>query len=569
MQLSSLERDEPARLATAGVEGERRATPARGPRVSACSGRLLLATSPHLGRRRGSAGSRPLGAKLNAWIFHWIPPNVHVPLPLSRDIFSPRVPPRFPRTSGRGGLRVPLYASGASTTLAYNFLFLWHVPLRARGVGSRRSVTRDRRYSSPDSFSRSCRGGSRRFRTSSSIGAFLPLSCLSLGLLDGGRRRLSPLRSLFRVERADERPLRDLLRDSSRRRPRLGGRHDRVAPVGEPRPGERPRGRRRGAPRAAFLRPLRKGGEAVRNAPVVRGDGVLLGAPVGLLVPGGQNKLWAPLTQRWGHRRRALPASAVALAVYAVAAFCRSRRGGPKREVSLRRRRRRRFFDVLRPRRLRGRESRPSPFGGLGGAGEPRGSRPAARVFHSVPPHYGSRSLFPRARATRTSPLPRQRRLRRRGALFVAVGAAGILVALGAHTPYYSFLFSLSVFSSGRSGCRRGGSCFSRRARSARGLGTLAPPATRPAAVSSGPASSRRPSALTAIEYRAAPIDFPAGRSSSAPVYRWRGGLALPGAVLELPIGFDYDAEHVFRSPAHWQRLVNGYTGSHPATTTR
>ncbi|HSD72970.1 MAG TPA: hypothetical protein VLE54_09265, partial [Thermoanaerobaculia bacterium] len=69
---------------------------------------------------------------------------------------------------------------------------------------------------------------------------------------------------------------------------------------------------------------------------------------------------------------------------------------------------------------------------------------------------------------------------------------------------------------------------------------------------------------LTAIEYRAAPIDFPAVEKEPAPVYRWLAGVTVPGAVLEWPIGFDWDAEHVFRSTAHWQRLINGYSGFAP-----
>jgi len=69
---------------------------------------------------------------------------------------------------------------------------------------------------------------------------------------------------------------------------------------------------------------------------------------------------------------------------------------------------------------------------------------------------------------------------------------------------------------------------------------------------------------LTAIEYRASPIDFPAVERSPAPVYRWLARVRLSGAVLELPIGFDYDAEHVFRSTAHWQPLINGYSGFSP-----
>jgi hypothetical protein len=69
---------------------------------------------------------------------------------------------------------------------------------------------------------------------------------------------------------------------------------------------------------------------------------------------------------------------------------------------------------------------------------------------------------------------------------------------------------------------------------------------------------------LTAIEYRAAPIDFPDVEERAAPVYRWLSGVSVPGAVLEWPIGFDWDAEHVFRSTVHWKKLINGYSGFAP-----
>jgi hypothetical protein len=70
---------------------------------------------------------------------------------------------------------------------------------------------------------------------------------------------------------------------------------------------------------------------------------------------------------------------------------------------------------------------------------------------------------------------------------------------------------------------------------------------------------------LTAIEYRASPIDFPAVERRPAPVYTWLAAVRVPGAVLELPIGFDYDAEHEFRSTAHWKPLINGYSGFSPS----
>jgi hypothetical protein len=168
---------------------------------------------------------------------------------------------------------------------------------------------------------------------------------------------------------------------------------------------------------------------------------------------------------------------------------------------------------------------------------------------------------------SRYSDLPdflRSRRLDRRGGLLLAVGVAGMVVALGAYTPYYSFLFKSFGF------------LFRAIRVPARGvvlfhvaLGVLA--AWGLSRLLERVASRRERAGfvaaalvLTAIEYRAAPIDFPAVDPNPAPVYRWLGRVTLPGAVLELPIGFDYDAEHVFRSPAHWQRLINGYSGFAP-----
>jgi hypothetical protein len=158
----------------------------------------------------------------------------------------------------------------------------------------------------------------------------------------------------------------------------------------------------------------------------------------------------------------------------------------------------------------------------------------------------------------------RARRLDRRAALFVVVGLTGLVVALGGYTPYYTFLFQSFgfVFRAIRAPARGmvllhlalavlaswGLSLLLRRVRSrTERAGFIA------AAL-----------VLTAIEYRAAPIDFPAVDRRPAPVYRWLSGVAVGGAVLEWPIGFDWDAEHVFRSTAHWKALINGYSGFAP-----
>ena len=158
----------------------------------------------------------------------------------------------------------------------------------------------------------------------------------------------------------------------------------------------------------------------------------------------------------------------------------------------------------------------------------------------------------------------RSRRLDRRAGLFVAVAVAGLLVAAGGNTPYYKFLFQSFgfVFRAIRVPARGmvlfhlalgvlaawGLALLLRRVRSRVERGAFVGAALL----------------LTAIEYRAAPIDFPAVEPRPAPVYVWLATVGSPGAILELPIGFDYDAEHVFRSTAHWRSLINGYSGFAP-----
>jgi hypothetical protein len=151
----------------------------------------------------------------------------------------------------------------------------------------------------------------------------------------------------------------------------------------------------------------------------------------------------------------------------------------------------------------------------------------------------------------------------RRVALFLAIAGVGVLMALGAHTPYYGFLFrSLSfIFRAIRAPARAivlfhlalavlsawGLSLLAGRARSLRRCGLLA------AAL-----------LLTGVEYRAFPIRVFPVEAEPAPVYRWLAGVPLSGGVMEWPLGDIFDFEYEFRSTAHWKPLVNGSSGFGP-----
>jgi hypothetical protein len=158
----------------------------------------------------------------------------------------------------------------------------------------------------------------------------------------------------------------------------------------------------------------------------------------------------------------------------------------------------------------------------------------------------------------------RARRLDRRAGLFVAIGFAGVLVAIGGYTPYYTFLFQSFGFLFRAIRVPARGMVLFHLALGVLAAWGLALLLRRVRSRVERGAFVGAALLLTAIEYRAAPIDFPAVERSPAPVYRWLARIRPSGAVLELPIGFDYDAEHVFRSPAHWQPLINGYSGFAP-----
>ena len=156
----------------------------------------------------------------------------------------------------------------------------------------------------------------------------------------------------------------------------------------------------------------------------------------------------------------------------------------------------------------------------------------------------------------------RRTRLPRNLVLFLVLGAVGVVVALGAHTPYYRFLFKSfgDVFRAIRVPARGivlfdlalavlaswGLSKLSRRYRSAASVAIVS------AAL-----------VLCCIEYRAFPLEILAYDASPAPVYRWLAGRDLPGAVVEWPLG-PRDFDYVLRQASHRQPIVNGTSGFFP-----
>lgn len=150
-----------------------------------------------------------------------------------------------------------------------------------------------------------------------------------------------------------------------------------------------------------------------------------------------------------------------------------------------------------------------------------------------------------------------------RAALWLVIGMAGVLIALGAHTPYYRFVFQSFGFP------------FRAIRAPARGivlfdlaLAILA--AWGLAVVAGGRSRSVRWSFCaaaifaTGLEYRAFPLEVRPVQPDPAPVYRWLAGIKLPGAVVEWPLALVSDVEAVFRSTVHWKPIVNGYSGFAP-----
>jgi hypothetical protein len=563
------------------VESERRsALAARARELLLAAGVFLLATVlltwPQAARLGTGLGDL-WDAKLNAWIFHW---DYHQTFRAPLDLFQANTfyPAKYALAFsenlwGAAVFGFPLFAAGASTTAVYNFLFLLGMFLSALGAWALA------RYVTGNAAASLLAGFVYAFvpwrlsqipHVQFQWGPFLPLLLLFLlRWLDGGRRRDVVLFGVFfawnaltnvhyalfsgfllavvlawEVLTIGWRPLAPRVRASLLAVAVAGVA---VLPFYVP------------YPKVARLYGMRRS----------LGEMKFYSArPSAFLVPGGQNKLWAPLTQRFGRPEGELFPGVlpVALAVYALVALKARRREevAPESGVSVRRRRAARVFDVLAVAAFAaGIASLLIPGLRVGplSLSDPRRLLVFLTLFLLI------RLLlaFPaRSRYSDLADFLRQRRLDRRGGLFLAVGLAGMIVALGAYTPYYTFLFKSFGFLFRAIRVPARGVVLLHVALGVLAAWGLALLLRRVRRRGERAAFIAAALVLTAIEYRAAPIDFHTVDPVPAPVYRWLGPVAIPGAVLELPIGFDYDAEHVFRSPAHWQRLVNGYSGFAP-----
>ncbi len=151
--------------------------------------------------------------------------------------------------------------------------------------------------------------------------------------------------------------------------------------------------------------------------------------------------------------------------------------------------------------------------------------------------------------------------------LLLALAATGILVALGAYTPYYRFLFQSfgTVFQSIRAPAR-GIVLFhiSLAVLCAWGLSLLV--GGRSTRVRAGWTAAAV--ALLLCEFRTFPLVLTPTPAAAPPVYEWLADFDFPGAVVEWPFGLFYDFDYVFRQSAHGKPILNGYSGFFPATYT-
>jgi hypothetical protein len=293
------------------------------------------------------------------------------------------------------------------------------------------------------------------------------------------------------------------------------------------------------------------------------------GRPIDFLTAGAQNKLYARLTQKWGHPEGDFFPGLVPLLLAGHALFrLRGLRTAPEEgnaaAISSRRRAAARALDLAL-----------LLTAAVAAVSLARGGLEIGPLKLNDPGRLlvvgtillltrGLLSFPRRSRFRDLSDFLRRRRLPREALLLVALLLLGIVVALGAHTPYYRFLVRSfgAVFGAIRVPARGivlfdlalavlaawGLALWSRRSRSR---------LRRAAAIAAAIVA-------TAVEYRAAPVATWEVPKEPAPVYRWLAGLAMEGAVLELPLAPRFDAEHVFRSASHWKNLVNGVSGYYP-----
>lgn len=534
----------------------------------------VLATWPHTAHLRD--GLTDLwDAKFTAWVMHWdFAQTFRDPLCLFHaNIFHP-APYALAFSENLYGAAVfgfPLYAAGASTLAAYNVLFLLGMALS--GVGAWTLA----RWITGDAVAALLAGLVYAFNpwrlaqiphVQFQWGVFMPLFLLFLlKFLRDRRRRDGILFAVFFAWNAL----------SNLHYALFGGMlavlvlvHGTLS---------LPEGWRRSRAGLVWL-----GAACVAVVPflwpyfrvaqlygVRRGAGEMQafsGRLLDFLTAGAQNKLYAPLTQHWGKPEGDFFPGIVPflLACYALVNFSRGPAPARAEREALSRGRRRALGALdativallalwLAATLVPGLAIGPVTLGDPGRIVVFATAAALARVALAFPRRSRFRDL---------ADFVRRQRLGERPFLFLAITVLGVVVALGANTPYYRFLFQSfgAVMRSIRVPARGivlfhlglgvlaawGLSLLVRRwrTRTARTLGVGAA------------------LLLTGVEYRAFPVPVYPVEEAPAPVYRWLAGVRPPGAVLELPFGTDFDVEYEFRSTAHWHPLINGYSGSGP-----
>ncbi|MFY9551641.1 MAG: hypothetical protein WAU32_10860 [Thermoanaerobaculia bacterium] len=288
------------------------------------------------------------------------------------------------------------------------------------------------------------------------------------------------------------------------------------------------------------------------------------------LSAGDKNRLYGPATGRWRAPEGDFFPGSIAVALAGIALARERRKGGPAPEsspdsVSRARRRAARAVDgaiaVLAALWLLSHWKDGLELGPL------RLRDPGRiQVFLTLAVLGRLALAFPRSsRYADLGDFWRRRSLDRRALLLLAIGILSVVVALGANTPYYRFLFQSfgDVFRAIRSPAR--GIVLFHLALgvlAAWGLARLLRRRTRAVRL----AVTAVAVFLILVEYRAFPLAIEDVAAEAPPVYSWLRGTDFPGAAVEWPLGFQYDFEYVFRQTAHEKPLVNGSSGFFPKT---
>jgi hypothetical protein len=515
-------------------------------------------------------------AKFTGWVMHWdFAQTFRDPLRLFHaNIFHP-APYALAFSENLYGAAVfgfPLYAAGLSTLAAYNVLFLLGMALSGVGAWAlARALTGD----GAAAFLAGLVFAFNPWRLAQiphiqfQWGVFLPLFLLFLlRYLEDGRRRDALLFALFFAWNA----LANL------HYALFGGMLALLvlAYWGLARPGAWSRARSGllwlgGACAAVspFLWPYFRVAQLYGTRRSAGEMESFSGRLIDFLTAGAQNKLYAPLTQKWAKPEGdfLLGLVPLTLAVYAILALAR----GPKPQraegppLSGRRRRMVRVLDavcVL----LLGLWLAATWIPGLRLGPLKLGDAGRILVFAGAVLLFRLLLAFPgRSRFRNLSDFLRRQRLGTYPLLFAFVFILGVLIALGGNTPFYRFLFqSFGPVMRGIRVPARGIvlvhlavavlAAWGLSLLARRGRGRLPPGVWIGGAL-----------LLTGIEYRAFPVPVHRVEEQPGPVYRWMATLPAGTPVIEMPFGTDHDVEYEFRSTAHWQPLLNGYSGSGPA----